>query len=81
MESKNNFRGHFFCYGHKIFAPCDRRAMIFSPHVTLCAPKFPVKVDDNVTEVNGKSTNLGKFGNLLPADKKKPVKLKLVRLV
>ena len=55
--------------------------MIFSPHVTPCAPKFPVKVDDNVTEVNGKSTNLGKFGNLLPADKKKPVKLKLVRLV
>ena len=33
---------------------------------------------DNVTEVDGKSTNLGKFGNLLPADNKKPVTLKLV---
>ena len=39
-----------------------------------------LEIGDLITEVNGKDTHLDTFGSLLPKDKTKPIKLRVVRL-
>jgi len=39
-----------------------------------------LEIGDLITEVNGKDTHLDSFGSLLPKDKTKPIKLRVVRL-
>ena len=39
-----------------------------------------LEIGDLITEVNGEDTHLDTFGSLLPKDKTKPIKLRVVRL-
>jgi hypothetical protein len=43
------------------------------------AKEGSIKVGDFVAEVNGKDTNLNTFASLIPADKARPIKMRLVR--
>lgn len=44
------------------------------------ATEGSIKVGDIVVEVNGKDTGLNTFAKLIPADKEKPIKMRLIRL-
>jgi hypothetical protein len=49
-------------------------------HPGGAAAATEMSVGDIVTEVDGKSTHIETFGKLLPNDKSRPIKLRLMRL-